>query len=64
MIIGGDFIVKLEINKPEGNQTISNNEKLLQSILDNTETIASSLDTNYGLWTRVNRNKKKREISD
>lgn len=57
IILGGDFNAKLEIKDPRGEQYISRNGKLLQSIIDNNNLEAKTTKTSSGLWTRVNRTK-------
>ena len=57
VIIGGDFNAKLEINhRTAGSQQQSRNGAIMKSLLANTELIPISIEANYGLWTRVNRN--------
>ena len=56
IILTGDFNAKLQIKENKTHQDISNNGKLLNQLLQETNTTPISLSKDKGKWTRVNRN--------
>jgi hypothetical protein len=56
IILTGDFNAKLQIREKQINQEISNNGKLLNQLLQETNSTPISLSKDKGKWTRVNRN--------
>ncbi len=59
VILLGDFNAKLEINMPSKsiNQALSRNGEMLQSLLDETESVTLNTKENVCEWTRENRKK-------
>ena len=65
VILAGDFNAKLQINTNSCKQYISRNGKLLGEIMDNNDLTPANLNSNHGIWTRVNRkNAEKKSVID
>ena len=58
VIIAGDFNTKLQINTNSSKKQISRNGKLLREIFDKNDLTPANLNSNHGIWTRVNRKKE------
>jgi hypothetical protein len=61
IILTVDFNAKLQIREKKTLQDISNNGKLLNQLLQETNTTPISLSKDKGKWTRVNRNQPKNQ---
>jgi len=55
VILMGDFNAKLEINKANCKQKESRNGKLMNKMMEETNTKAVTLESDKGIWTRVKR---------
>ena len=69
VILLGDLNAKIEMktqDKPGCNQQTSRNGKMLDNLINNTNTtVVNKLSTHQGTWTRVNRkNNKEKSIID
>ena len=63
VILMEDFNAKLEVKKPKIQQEQSRNGKLLEKLMEDTNTIPVSLKENQHSWTRVRKRKEKTEKS-
>ena len=59
----GDFNAKLEINTREVNQPQSRNGKHMKKMMDDTDTIPTTLKAHQGMWTRTRKRLDKIERS-
>ena len=59
VILTGDFNAKIHIEKGNVKQETSSNGKYLEDMLDNLNLDPVSVDSEYGTWTRENRNNSK-----
>jgi exonuclease III len=63
ILLTGDFNAKLKVNKGTINQEESNNGKLLNLLLKETNTFPASLSMDKGTWTRENEQTEKKNQS-
>lgn len=65
IVLAGDFNAKLEINKNDCVQTISRNGKILEEFIKDLDLDPVTLNSETGIWTRVNRkNPTERSVID
>ena len=63
VIIAGDVNAKLEVNREDSIPTMSRNRKILNAIIKEKNLKPANLTTDYGIWTRENRQNTKENQS-